>query len=207
MVDLFMKVRLECPVRISSILRKAILPKIIIILVSNFLPLKTYSAEVTLAWDPNIESDVGGYVLYYGIDSGVYTEAIDVGKVTEYTLTSLKVDIVYYFAVTAYDIYGNESNFSDELSHVISGNPPIPGNSQGDTNVDDLLGTGSSEDSLVSNQGDANIDNLLETGSNGDSMVNNKDDTDKVSLFGSGETANGGCFIYSAIYSTNIKND
>lgn len=144
-IDLFMKLRLECPGRISSILRKGMLPPIILAFVSICLPLKSYSAEVTLAWDPNIEADVDGYVLYYGIYSGFYTEAVDIGKLTEYTLTDLKVDTVYYFSVTAYDIYGNESDFSDELSHVISGNPPTPDNNRDDTDDVELLAEGSSD--------------------------------------------------------------
>ena len=125
MIDTFMKVRLECPCQIGSILNKILLPLLILTFTSICLPLNTYGAEVTLAWDANIEEDLDGYVLYYGIDSGVYTEAVDVGNITEYSLTGLEEDVVYYFAVTAYNRNDNESKFSEELSHVISGKTTV----------------------------------------------------------------------------------
>ena len=139
-----MKAKLEYSDRIGSTPIRGMLPIIIFTFVFIFLPLKTDGAGVTLAWDPNIEEDLDGYVLYYGIDSGIYTEAVDIGNLTEYTLTGLEEDVVYYFSVTAYDIYGNESDFSDELSHAISGNRVSVDNNQDDANEDDLVDTGGS---------------------------------------------------------------
>jgi len=40
---------------------------------------------------------------------------VNVGNQTRYTLSCLEEDKTYFFAVTAYDIYGDESDFSKEL--------------------------------------------------------------------------------------------
>jgi hypothetical protein len=39
---------------------------------------------------------------------------MDVGNVTNATVTGLAADTTYYFAATAYDVYGNESDYSNE---------------------------------------------------------------------------------------------
>src|SRR5258705_4057556 len=44
-------------------------------------------ATVSLAWDPNPEPDIAGYVLSYGIASGQYLGTIDVGNVTTFVFT------------------------------------------------------------------------------------------------------------------------
>ena len=81
------------------------------------------AAEVTLAWDPNSESDLAGYKLHWGTDTRVYTTSVDVGNVTQYTLTNIPDGTVYY-AATAYDTDGNESDYSDELVYNIIPNAP-----------------------------------------------------------------------------------
>ena len=93
--------------------------------------------RITLAWDPvttNVDGtpieDLAGYRLYYGTSSGNYTHVIDVGNVTEYTVYNLKSG-VYYFAVTAYDVAGNESDFSNEIS-VLLDDLPFAGDWNGD---------------------------------------------------------------------------
>ncbi|MEK7545294.1 MAG: fibronectin type III domain-containing protein [Patescibacteria group bacterium] len=82
------------------------------------------NASVRLNWDVATD-DVGvtGYKIYYGTDSvknqnqNIYSETTDAGNVIEYSLTGLKNGTPYYFAVTAYDAAGNESNFySPEVS-------------------------------------------------------------------------------------------
>lgn len=80
------------------------------------------AASVTLAWDPNSEPDVTGYKLYYGTAKGAYEFAIDVGNQTTYTLLGFLEGVDYHFAVTAYNVYGLESDFSDEVSYP---GPPV----------------------------------------------------------------------------------
>lgn len=76
-------------------------------------------SSVTLEWDSSPDSTVAGYHLYYGVASGVYTNSIDTGTNTSVTVSGLAVGVTYYFAVTAYDIYGLESAFSNEISYKI----------------------------------------------------------------------------------------
>jgi hypothetical protein len=75
------------------------------------------SAQVTLAWDPNSESDLAGYKLYRGTTSGSYGVPVSVGKVTTYTDNTLEPGVTYYFALTAFDTEGFESGFSNEVSY------------------------------------------------------------------------------------------
>ena len=72
-------------------------------------------ATVTLAWDPSPDPTVQGYILHCGTSPGNYTQHIDVGKATTYTLSGLQDGATYYLAVTAYDQQGNESVFSNEI--------------------------------------------------------------------------------------------
>lgn len=72
-------------------------------------------AEVILQWDPNIEPDLAGYKIYYGTSSGIYNKSIDVGDTTLFTVKGLEFDTTYFFSATAYNIYGGESNFADEI--------------------------------------------------------------------------------------------
>ena len=60
--------------------------------------------DVTLNWDANpITDNVVGYRVFVGTLPGVYSQTIDVGNVTTYTVSALQADVMYYFAVAAYD--------------------------------------------------------------------------------------------------------
>jgi hypothetical protein len=84
------------------------------------------AAEVTLAWDPNSESNLAGYRIHYGTSSGFYTQQIDVGNVTRYKISNLTDGKRYYFAATAYDLNQKESALSKEvvLDLTATTNPP-----------------------------------------------------------------------------------
>ena len=77
------------------------------------------AADVTIAWDANTESDLAGYIFFYGTSSGSYSNSIDVGNNTEYTLTGLIEGTTYYFAAKAYDTSNNESDYSQELVYTV----------------------------------------------------------------------------------------
>lgn len=70
---------------------------------------------ITLRWHANRESDLAGYNLYYGYRPSQYIKKIDVGLWTQVTFSDLHADTDYFFSVTAYDMSGNESDFSKEL--------------------------------------------------------------------------------------------
>lgn len=85
-----------------------------------------YAATVTLVWNANTESDLAGYKIYQSTVSGQYGAPVAVvGNVTTQTLTlpSLDVDQAYFFAITAYDLAGNESGKSAEVNRLIAGVP------------------------------------------------------------------------------------
>jgi hypothetical protein len=83
----------------------------------------TTSNTVTLAWDPVTATNHSGYRIYYGTAPRAYLQphgqGISVGNVTTYTLMGLSSKIRYYFAVTAFDVLGNESGYSNEASKDI----------------------------------------------------------------------------------------
>jgi hypothetical protein len=78
------------------------------------------SGTIRLAWDASPDPTVTGYWVYYGTQSGIYENYQDTGAVSSnpvsYTLTGLAKGRSYYIAVTAYDQYRNESDFSNEVS-------------------------------------------------------------------------------------------
>jgi hypothetical protein len=87
------------------------------------LPQAVNAATVTLQWDPNTESDLRGYLLKWGTSSGVYTQSVDVGKQTTYTVTlTTPGSKTYYFTVLAYNDAGI-SGPAPEVSTVV--NNPI----------------------------------------------------------------------------------
>lgn len=87
------------------------------------LPSVAFGADVKLSWDPNSETDLAGYNIYWGSTSGNYSNSVDVGNVTTYQLIGLD-EGQSVFAVTAYDINANESDFSDEVCAVLDTIPP-----------------------------------------------------------------------------------
>jgi len=82
------------------------------------------AGDVTLAWDPNTETDLAGYKIHVGTAPGSYSTNHNVGLVTTYTVTGLAPG-VHYFAATAFDLAGLESGYSNEVSQVILSIPPI----------------------------------------------------------------------------------
>lgn len=72
-----------------------------------------------LAWTPSRASTIAGYRLYYGAASHTYTNTVEVGNNTSVTVSNLAVGATYFFAVTAYDIIGLESAFSQEISYTV----------------------------------------------------------------------------------------
>jgi hypothetical protein len=76
------------------------------------------ATDVSLAWDASVTPEVTGYKVYYGNSSGIYGAPITIGNLTTYTVTGLSAG-TYYFAVTAIDAQGNESDFSNEVSQIV----------------------------------------------------------------------------------------
>jgi hypothetical protein len=83
------------------------------------IPFLASAAVVNLAWDPSTEVDLAGYKIYYGYASGDYDTSIDVGNTTTFQITDLEYNQTYYFASTAYNNSGLESDYSNEISCTI----------------------------------------------------------------------------------------
>lgn len=79
----------------------------------------TTSNSATLIWGANTETDLAGYKIYIGTQSGVYGAPIVLGRVNTYQATNLAIGTTYFFSITAYDNAGNESAPSAEVSKSI----------------------------------------------------------------------------------------
>ena len=80
---------------------------------------KAVAADITLAWDHNSEPDLAGYKLYLGNSSQNYTQFIDLGLTTQYTISNLIDGTIYFFTLTAYNQKGFESSFSNEVRYPL----------------------------------------------------------------------------------------
>lgn len=81
------------------------------------------AADVTLAWDAPSGPVPDGYRIYFGTASGTYGAPVDVGNVTQYTVTGLLPGNTYYFAATCYKTGYADSGYSNEASKGFIGNP------------------------------------------------------------------------------------
>ena len=89
------------------------------------------AAGLTLAWDPNAETDIAGYVVKYGEQPHDYHVAVDVGLATTLKLDGLTAGTKYYFTVVAYGTDGSSSVVATELPALVSGAPqPVTGGAQ-----------------------------------------------------------------------------
>ena len=92
------------------------------------------SSDITLAWDPNTEADLGGYKLYQSpvsistldadndghvtwaeFEAGLGFKVADVTAGTEVVTIQVE-DGIWYWVLTAYDNRENESGFSNEVT-------------------------------------------------------------------------------------------
>ena len=79
------------------------------------------SNGITLAWNASIDPSVTSYNIYWGGQSGVYTNHVNVGAATNYTVSGLTVGVVYYFSCSCQTSNGVQSLLSQEVSYAISG--------------------------------------------------------------------------------------
>jgi len=76
------------------------------------------SGSITLGWEPNAESDLSHYVLYWGTISRNYTEnSGEIDKAADtYTVANLNQGQIYYFGIKAFSTSGESSDFSNEAA-------------------------------------------------------------------------------------------
>jgi hypothetical protein len=123
---------------------------------SIFIFAASVSARVvTLAWDENSEPDLDHYVVYWGVTPGDYSyNSGNIGLDTEFSVEIPDDGYAYFFAVTAVDGSGLESDYSNEVStEGSSGGASIhilPVNSNWNLiSISDGAGTTSIEDALA----------------------------------------------------------
>jgi hypothetical protein len=87
--------------------------------VSLILSQPTTTGSAGLSWTADTESDLAGYKVYIGTQSGLYNPPITLGTVTTYTARNLTSGKTYYFCVSAFDSAGNESLCSSDVSKPI----------------------------------------------------------------------------------------
>ncbi len=84
--------------------------------------------SATLTWTPPTENsdgtaltDLSGYIIYWGTVSGEYSSSVTLENagLTSYVVENLTSGTTYYFATTAYNAEGIESDFSNEASKSI----------------------------------------------------------------------------------------
>jgi hypothetical protein len=81
--------------------------------------------SLRLSWDPNGESDLSHYTVYWGTQPGVYDSARTVTATVD-TLRNLVEGVTYYLAISATDTDDNESFFTGEIAIVANATPQTP---------------------------------------------------------------------------------
>jgi hypothetical protein len=84
-------------------------------------PLAAFATgTVTLAWDPSEGTNViANYNVYYGVASATYTNVAAAGTNLTVSISNLVEGATYFFAATAVDTSGLESDYSTEVSTLI----------------------------------------------------------------------------------------
>lgn len=81
--------------------------------------------SIAIAWNPSVSPNVAGYDIYYGGVSGIYTNEVFAGNVTNVTVPGLANGDTYYFVATAVSSAGFQSSFSSQLAYTVSSVPVL----------------------------------------------------------------------------------
>ena len=81
----------------------------------------TRGAGVTFGWTANTDP-VAGYKIHYGPASRTYNQVFDARTATSGTVSNLLAGNRYFFALTAYNSQGLESDYSTELTYFVPTN-------------------------------------------------------------------------------------
>ena len=68
------------------------------------------AAQITVAWNPNSETNIAGYIVEYGTSSAPFGQSANVGNVTQWTFTTATPGVTYGFRVIAYNTLGERSD-------------------------------------------------------------------------------------------------
>lgn len=95
------------------------------IIMIAFMTTTAFAGSITISWDINTESDLAGYKVYCGTLIGVYNMTYTVvGNNPKYVIEGLAPN-TYYIVVTAYDLSGLESGYSNEVFGTVENRSPM----------------------------------------------------------------------------------
>ncbi|WP_455211117.1 putative Ig domain-containing protein [Kaarinaea lacus] len=86
------------------------------------------TGSATLSWNPPTQyvdgtalTDLAGYKIYYGTSPGVYGNIININNpgITTYVVENLSANTTFYFVITAVNVAGLESAYSNMASKTI----------------------------------------------------------------------------------------
>jgi hypothetical protein len=113
--------------------------KIIMIVIALFMFVPLLVAQEALVWNPkgltwdhNTETDLAGYFIYESStpgdpEHGTYFISIPAGtNVFEFPTNQNYAEGIFYWVTTAYDVAGNESGFSNQVTAGFDHVPPAP---------------------------------------------------------------------------------
>lgn len=122
-VSKFLKTRSFQLSQVRSLVTIAVM---VAMLISGLVP-SSFAGQANLAWDASSSPGVAGYKLLYGTASRNYTQSLDVGNTTSYTVTGLDDGKKYYFAAAAYNSASVQSGYSNEVAYTTPATqPPSP---------------------------------------------------------------------------------
>jgi hypothetical protein len=96
----------------KSFIRGVVIPALLLLLAQP----ASAQESMTVGWKRNPEGNIAGYKVHLGTSSGSYPTVKTVMGGTTTVLTGLKPDTTYFCTVQAYDIFGQTSDFSSEIS-------------------------------------------------------------------------------------------
>jgi hypothetical protein len=98
----------------------------VIVLLALWCPRLSAAADLTLAWDLPSDGQTTGFVVFYGTAPRSYSQQVNVGYVSQFTVSGLSAGTTYYFAVKSYNAGGTLSDFSQEVFAATSSTAPPP---------------------------------------------------------------------------------
>ena len=104
------------------------------------IPALAQAGQITITWDRDPAEATVGYRLHNAPGGQPFAAPIDVGNVSSHTLTGLDPALAYHAAVSAYDVFGQESPLSAEV--VYNPTPDLDGDTDQDGLPDSLEAMG-----------------------------------------------------------------
>ena len=83
----------------------------------------TGGTEIGLEWDSPVDEDFKYFAIYRSLEAGFDPTGLEPHALIidiSFTDTDITVDETYYYRLSAFDENGNESDFSQEVSAVIT---------------------------------------------------------------------------------------